>query len=230
MRYFLGMEVARSKEGILISQRKYTLDLLKETGKLGCKPANTPLEPNWKYNEDRAEKAVDKERYQRLVGRLIYLSLTRLDISYVVSKVSQYMHSPTSKHLNAAYHILRYLKGTPGKGILYRKTEDRGIQGFMDANWTGSLEDSKSTSDYYTKLWGNLVTWRSKKPLEPEYRAIAQGICEVIWLGKFMNDLKMPNTDPTRLYCDSKSAISIVNNPIQHDRMKYVRIDRHFIR
>lgn len=53
----LGMEVARSKEGIFISQRKYTLDLLKETGKLGCKPANTPLEPNWKYNEDGAENA-----------------------------------------------------------------------------------------------------------------------------------------------------------------------------
>ena len=146
------------------------------------------------------------------------------------------MHSLT-KHLDAAYHILRYLKGTPSKGILFRKIKDRGIQGFVDADWASSLEDNKSTSGYCTKLWGNLVTWRRKKQsviarssAEVEYRAIAQGICEVIWLGKFMNDLKMPNTNLTRLYRDSKSAISIVNNPVQHDRMKHVRIDRHFIR
>lgn len=107
----------------------------------------------------------------------------------------------------------------------------------MDDDWAGSFEDSKSTSIYYTKLWGNLVTWRSKKQsvvarssAEVEYRAIAQGVCEIIWLEKFMNDLKMPNTNPTKLYCDSKSAINIVNNPVQHDWMKHVRIDRHFIK
>lgn len=125
MRYFLGMEVAKSKEGILISQRKYTLDLLKETGKLGCRPASTPLEPNWKVSVNGTEKEVDKERYQRLVGRLIYLSLTRPDISYATSKVSQYRHSPHGKHLDAIYHILRYLKGTPGKGILLKKRRPR---------------------------------------------------------------------------------------------------------
>jgi len=70
------MEIARSKEGIYISQRKYILDLLKETGKLGCKPASTPLEPNWKSKENKADSIVDKERYQMLLGKLIYLTLT----------------------------------------------------------------------------------------------------------------------------------------------------------
>ena len=86
------------------------------------------------------------------MGKLIYLTLTRPDITYAVSVVSQFMHSPTNKHLNAVHHILRYLKGNPGKGILFKKNEDRGIQCFVDADWAGSLEDSKSTSGFCTKV------------------------------------------------------------------------------
>ena len=189
LKYFLGMEIARSKQGIFISQRKYTLDLLNETGKLGCRPAGTPLERNWKQRITEEDPPVERERYQHLVGKLIYLSLTRPDIAFSVSVVSQFMHSPTRRHLEAVNQILRYLKGTPGKGLLFQKTSQREIEGFADADWAGSVEDSKSTTGYCTKLWGNLVTWRSKKQTvvarssaEAEYRAIAQGVCELIWL------------------------------------------------
>ena len=96
--------------------------------------------------------------------------------------------------------------------------------------------DNRSTSGFYTKLWGNLVTWRSKKQsvvarsnVEAEFRAIAQGICELIWLVRLMEDLQLPLTKPIKLYSDSKSTICIVNNPVQHNRMKHVRIDRSFI-
>lgn len=88
LRYFQGMEVARSKEGIIISQRKCILDLLSETGLHGCKPADTPMDPNKKLNKGEESSPVDKGRYQRLVGKLIYLSHTRPDISYSVSVVS----------------------------------------------------------------------------------------------------------------------------------------------
>ena len=87
MRYLLGMEVAQNKEGLFISQRKYTLNLLKETGMLACRPTGTPLEKGWNV-EEKEDTPVEKERYQRLVGRLIYLSLTRPDIAYVVSVIS----------------------------------------------------------------------------------------------------------------------------------------------
>ena len=89
------MEVARSKKGIFISQRKYILDLLTETGMLGCKPATTPMDSAKKRRAKTESALVDKGRYQRLVGQLIYLSLTRSDIGFSVSVASQYMNNPT---------------------------------------------------------------------------------------------------------------------------------------
>ncbi|XP_024024098.1 uncharacterized protein LOC112092356 [Morus notabilis] len=118
MRYFLGMEVARSKKGINVSQRKYVFDLLTETGMLGCKPSDTPVEAGKKIVDDG--KLVDKDRYQRLVGKLIYLSHTRPDIAFAVSVASQHMHLPKEAHLEAVYKILRYLKGSPGR-IIFQK-------------------------------------------------------------------------------------------------------------
>jgi len=125
LKYFLGMEVARSKEGIVISQRKYILDLLNETGLLGCKPADTPMDSTKKMNRSEESIPVDKGRYQRLVGKLIYLSHTRPDIAYSVSVVSQHMNNPTEDHLDAVNRILRYLKMTPGHGLLFKKSESR---------------------------------------------------------------------------------------------------------
>lgn len=132
MRYFLGMEVARSAKGISVSQRKYVLDLLSETGMLGCKPNETPID-GW-YKMKDAGEPVEKERYQKLVGKLIYLSHTRPDIAFAVSKVSQHMHSPKKMHSEAVYKILRYLKGTPGKGLSFKKSESKGVEVFTDAD------------------------------------------------------------------------------------------------
>ena len=94
LRYFLGMEFARSKKGIFVSQRKYVLNLLEETGLLGCKPTETPMEPNLRLQPTSVDKLVNQDQYQRLVGRLIYLSRTRPDITFAVSVVSQFMNSP----------------------------------------------------------------------------------------------------------------------------------------
>ncbi|GFZ14462.1 hypothetical protein Acr_24g0006520 [Actinidia rufa] len=118
LRYFLGMEVARSDRGIFISQRKYILDLLEETGMLGCRPVNSPIEANHHLSGDMGERT-NKERYQRIVGRLIYLAHMRPDVFYAVSVVNQFMHDPRTLHLDVVYRILRHLKSTPGKGILF---------------------------------------------------------------------------------------------------------------
>ncbi|CAJ2656182.1 unnamed protein product [Trifolium pratense] len=236
MRYFLGMEVARSKDGIVVSQQKYILDLLKETGMSGCRPADTPMDPNAKLWEE-GSVPVDTGRYQRLVGKLIYLSHTRPDIAFSVSVVSQFMHSPFEEHLEAVYRILRYLKANPGKGLFFKKTNERNVSIFTDADWAGSVTNRRSTSGYCTYVWGNLVTWRSKKQgvvarssAEAEFRAMAQGICEGLWIHKVLEELKIKIELPLKLYSDSKAAISIAHNPVQHDRTKHIEIDRHFIK
>ena len=119
LHYFLGIEVARCSKGIFLSQRKYVLDLLSETGLLGARLADTPMDSTVKLDGEHGELFSDVGRYHRLVGKLIYLIVTRPDITYAISMVSQYMHAPRQLHYEAIYRILRYLKGAPGRGLLY---------------------------------------------------------------------------------------------------------------
>ena len=133
LRYFLGIEVARSRKGIIISQRKYVLDLLKEIGILGCKVVETPIEVNHKV-ETIMREDLDRESYRRLVGKLIYLSHTYPDISYVVGIVSQFMHNPNEEHLKVALRIVKYLKNSPRMGLLFTKAETMEVEIYTDAN------------------------------------------------------------------------------------------------
>ncbi|CAL9001492.1 unnamed protein product [Prunus brigantina] len=118
---------------------------------LGCKPTNTPIEMNHKLCEDMDQESTNKEQYQRLVGRLIYLAQTRPDISYAVSVVSQFMHSPSVSHRNAVDRILRYLKSAPGKGLIFSKNGDLEVVGYTDVDWAGFITDRRSTSG--PNLW-----------------------------------------------------------------------------
>jgi Reverse transcriptase (RNA-dependent DNA polymerase) len=147
LRYFLRIEIARGAEGIVLSQRKYVLDLLTETGMLRYRPAVALIDQKFKLSAE-AEEPVDRERYQRLVGRLIYLSHTRPDISFAVSVVSRYMHDPREGHMDAVYQILRYLKSAPGKGLIFRKNEHLNIESYCDSDWASCSDDRKSTSEY----------------------------------------------------------------------------------
>ena len=113
LKYFLGMEIARSKIGVVVFQRKYVLDLLKETGMLGCKPANIPMDYTTKIGTIKGSDLVDKRRYQRFVEKPIYLSRTRPNIAFSVSVVSQFMNNPIEEHMIIVFHILRYLKIAP---------------------------------------------------------------------------------------------------------------------
>ncbi|XP_024018583.1 uncharacterized protein LOC112090760 [Morus notabilis] len=155
MRYFLGMEVARSNKGISVSQRKYVLDLLTETGILGCKPSDTPIEAGKKIVDDG-----------KLCGQ------------------------PTHA----------FAKGT---------------------SLGGSIQDTQRSKKQ------NVVAQSSA---EAEFRAVAQGICEVLWLRKLLEELQVTVEFPVKLYCENKSAINISLNPVQHDRTKHVEVDKHFIK
>ncbi|KAJ0615698.1 putative RNA-directed DNA polymerase [Helianthus annuus] len=237
LKYFLGIEVLRSEQGIFICQKKYILDLLAETGMVDCKPMETPMMTNHKLHMEPKAKLADKERYQRLVGKLIYLSHTRPDIAYAVGVVSQFMHEPQAAHMEAVIRIIRYLKGTPNHGVLFKSNGHLEIQAYTDADWAGDKGNRRSTSGYFTLVGGNLVTWRSKKQkvvalssAEAEFRGIARGLAEILWIKKLLTELGFPPKGTSRMMCDNEAAIQISENPVQHDRTKHVEIDRHFIK
>lgn len=209
LNYFLGIEMATSHKGLFLNQRKYVLDLLREVDMLDCKPVTTPLDCKLKL-DTTGELLTHVSYYQRLVGKLIYLTITRPDITYAVSLVSQFMHAPTVTHLHVVKRILRYLKGSIGRGILMRNNGSTQIQGYTDADWAGNALDRKSTTGYCTFVGGNLVTWKSKKQnviarssAEAEYRAMASTACELIWLKSLLSDLGFPSNAPMSLMCDN---------------------------
>ncbi|CAL2271616.1 unnamed protein product [Prunus armeniaca] len=183
------------------------------------------------------QEPTNKEQYQRLVGRLIYLEHTRPDIAYVVSVVSQFRHSSNVSYRNVVDRILRYLKSSLGKGLMFSKNGDLEVVGYTYADWASSIIDRRSTSGYFTFVEGNLVTWRSKKQnvvsrssAEVEYQGMAHGVCELLWIRRLFTDLGFKPEKPIELHCDNKSAIDIAHNPVQHDRTKHVEVDRHFIK
>ena len=149
------------------------------------------------------------------------------------------MHSPQEDHWEAALRIVRYLKGTAEHGILFEKHGHLEINGFTDPDWAGNPNDRKSTAGYFTFVGGNLVTWRSKKQkvialssAEAEFRGIrsGSGLTVILWLKRLMTQLDLDIPKPCKLFCDNKAAISISENPVQHDRTKHVEVDRHFIK
>ena len=163
LKYFLGIEVAQPNSGMVISQRKYTLDKLIDTGMLNCKPVNTHMDPNVKLVPSQGKLLRDPRRYRRLVGKLNYLTITQSDISFPMSVVSQFLQSPCDSHWDVVVHILRYIKGTPGQGVLYENKGHTQVVGYSDADWAGSPTNRRSTLGYCVFIGSNLISWKSKK-------------------------------------------------------------------
>ncbi|GJQ89693.1 putative RNA-directed DNA polymerase [Tanacetum coccineum] len=240
LKYFLGIEVLDNDDGVCLSQRKYCLEVLHEYGLLAGRPVETPLAENTTLNhvESEDDKLLsDIGNYQKLVGKLIYLTNTRPDISYAVHCLSQFMHAPLSSHLEAAFRVLRYLKNSPGSGIQINKVGNLKLRAYADSDWARCPATRKSVSGYCVFLGSSLITWKSKKQstlsrssAEAEYRSMASATCEVIWLSNLLGDMGVKNLLPVVLYCDNSSALQIAANPVFHEKSKHFEIDVHLVR
>ncbi|XP_028785019.1 uncharacterized protein LOC114740934 [Neltuma alba] len=186
----------------------------------GCKPLMVPMAQNLKlfaYDEKRNRKEdllKEPRKYRRLVGKLIYLTMTQPDISYFVQTLSQFMQMPTKAHMAAARNVLRYLKGTPGLGIFINSEGELQLECYCDSDWASCAMTRRSVSGYLLKLGGSLMMRKTKKQhivskssAEAEYRALSMATSEIVWAVSLLKDLGISHEDPVKIYCDSKAAI-----------------------
>ncbi|KAL3742278.1 hypothetical protein ACJRO7_017715 [Eucalyptus globulus] len=246
-KFFLGIEIARSEKGISLSQRKFILQIVSEAGLSGCKPAVIPIEQNVKLttheydlnssSSNRDPLLKDPSGYQRLVGKLIYLTMTRPDICYAVQILSQFMHMPKESHMNAALKVVRYLKGCPGLGIFLSHECNMEMTAFCDTDYATCPMTRRSITGFCIKLGKTLISWKTKKQstmslssAESEYRAMAKTTCEIVWIRGLLSDLGIQVSGPSVLFCDNDDALKLAANPVFHERTKHIEVDCHFTR
>lgn len=245
--YFLGVEVVPNKQGLLLSQRRYIMDLLTQTKMKDAKTVLTPIPTSPPLMLNSGSSLSDPTEYRHVVGSLQYLLITRPDIAFAVNKLSQYMHSPTTEHWSFVKRLLRYLVGTIDDGLqLYQDSNlslhafsdsTLSLQAFSDADWAGDKDTFCSTSAYVVYLGKNPISWSSKKQrtvarssTEAEYRSVANTAAELNFICYLLTDLGISLPYCPVIYCDNIGATQLCSNPIFHSRMKHVAIDFHFIR
>ena len=189
-----------------------------------------------KLSKNDESPNVDPTLFKRLVGSLLYLTATRPDIMHGVSLISRFMDKPKEIHWKAGKRILRYIAGTMNFGILYAHSDHYKLIGYIDSDWVGSLDDKRSTLGHIFHLGSGAISWASKrKPIvtlssaEAEYVAATSAACQAMWMRRVLSDLKYPQEEPTLIYCDNNSAISLLKNHVFHQHSKDIDIRYHYI-
>jgi histone deacetylase 1/2 len=239
LHYFLGMEVTKVRDGIILSQDKYASDLLKRVNMWSCKPASTPMSTSEKMSAFVGTPLgpADATNYRSVVGALQYLTLTRPDISFAVNKVCQYLHAPTEIHWSAVKRILRYVKANTKIGLSISRCKSLLVSGFSDADCAGSLDDRRSTGGFAIFLGSNLISWSARKQstisrssTEAEYKVVANATAEIMWVQILLKEIGIHALKYGKIWCDNLGAKYPSSNPVFHARTKHIEVDYHFVR
>lgn len=237
LRYFLGIEVDQSENGVFISQVKYVEAVLKRFNMHNSKTTVTPTVVGLKLTKEDSSKDFEPKLYKSIVDSLMYLTATRPDIMHAVSLISRFMERPKETHWQAAKRILRYVNGTKGFNILYSSSESFMLIGYTDNDWAGSVDDRKNTSGYVFHVGSGAISWASKKQpvvalstAEAEYVAATAATCQAMWLRRVLRDLCHEQEKGTTIYCDNSSAIALSKNYVFHKRKNHIDTKFHFIR
>ncbi|XP_070041499.1 uncharacterized mitochondrial protein AtMg00810-like [Nicotiana tomentosiformis] len=194
--YFLGLEVTKVAAVFLMTQYRFTSDLLSEFHCQNFSSVITPLDGSVKLSTDMGEPLSDPSIYRRIVGKLNFLQHIRPDIAFSVQHLSQFLQAPQVPHILVAIHVLRYLSATPAMGILLSPDADFTLKAYSDSDWAACAMSRKSVSGYFITLDGCPVSWKSKKQqtvslssVKAKCRAIRQVVVEMSWLIRLLADL-----------------------------------------
>jgi hypothetical protein len=238
LNYFLGIQVTRTRDGLILSQEKYASDVMHKVGMQKCKPVRTPLAVLGKISISSGKALTDEvaTKYRDIVG-LQYLILTWSDISFAVNKVCQFLHAPTDLHLSAMKRILRYVQHMLKLGLTFHRSSSLKPSAFLDADWAGCPDDKRSTSGFDVYLGSNLVSWSSRKQstmsrssTEAEYKLLADATAELIWVQSVLKELGVKKPSAVVLWCNNLRATYLSANPAFHARMKHIEVDYNFVR
>lgn len=179
----------------------------------------------------------DVQSYQKLIGKLLYLTITRLNLCFLVQILSQFMNHPKQSHWDAIMRVVRYVKSARGLGILLHKSPIDHLSIFCNFDWAGCPNTRRSVTSYFVKLGGFFALMKikekpkvSRSSVEAKYRSLAAAAAEIIQVLGLLKELQISIHVPVTLYCDSKAALQIAANPIFYEWTKHIKIDCHFVR
>nr|GEU67016.1 retrovirus-related Pol polyprotein from transposon TNT 1-94 [Tanacetum cinerariifolium] len=236
MTSFLGLQVNKSPCGIFINQSNYVLEILKKYGIETCDPVGTPMEIKEKFDLYQNETLVDATKYRSMIGAIMYLMSSRPYTIHATCLCARYQAKPIEKHLKDVKRIFCYLRGTVNMGLWYTKDSGFELTGFLDADYAGCENIFKSTSGRAQFLGEKLVSWSLKKQYctalstaKAEYVSLSACYAQVIWMRTQLTDYGF-HFNKIPIYRDSKSAIAISCNSVQHSRTKHIAVRYHFIK
>jgi histone deacetylase 1/2 len=239
LHYYLGIEVKKVHDGIILSQEKYANDLLHHVNMQICKTVDTPLSVSDKLSITDGEvlSGDDSTNYMSIFGALQYIELTRPDIALSINKVCQFLYAPTTVHWSDVKHILRYLCGTIFLGLRLSKSSSTIVSAFSDADWAGYPDDSRSTGGFDVYVGSIPVLCNAKKQAtvsmsstEAEYKTLDNATVQVIRVQTMLDELGVSQSKAAVLWCDNIRATYLSANPVFHARTKYIIVDYHFVR